>query len=204
MPANGHHPGVQRTRLAWLLAISLMPLGSLVAHALAYRIVEPDAHDRTATLAATGHGYLAYAPLVLGASLAIAAGALLALVRRSARGCDGAPVCDWTLALLPPAGFAVQEHLERLLATGDAPALVAEPVFLVGLLLQLPFALAVLAGARVLTRAAVALGRALGAPPRARPRRSDSPPGPATFDLVRPLRVATGGAGVRAPPLARP
>ena len=70
--------------------------------------------------------------------LAIAAGALLALVRRSARGCDGAPVCDWTLALLPPAGFVVQEHLERLFATGDVPALVAEPVFLVGLLCSFP------------------------------------------------------------------
>jgi hypothetical protein len=58
-------------------------------------------------------------------------------------------------ALLAPAAFVVQEHLETLLHTGAAPFGTAlQPTFLPGLLLQIPFALAGYAIARALVRLA--------------------------------------------------
>jgi hypothetical protein len=58
-------------------------------------------------------------------------------------------------ALLAPAAFVVQEHLETLLHTGAAPfGTVLQPTFLPGLLLQIPFALAGYAIARALVRLA--------------------------------------------------
>jgi hypothetical protein len=58
-------------------------------------------------------------------------------------------------ALLAPAAFVVQEHLETLLHTGAAPfGTVLQPTFLAGLLLQIPFAVAGYAIARSLIRLA--------------------------------------------------
>jgi len=58
-------------------------------------------------------------------------------------------------ALLAPAAFVVQEHIETLLHTGAAPLGTAlHQTFLAGLLLQIPFALAGYAIARALVRLA--------------------------------------------------
>jgi hypothetical protein len=73
-----------------------------------------------------------------------------------------------------------------------------EPVFLLGLVLQLPFALAALLVARALT----ALADAVSARPAARPRiafRLASRP-PAHAELAGALALARGWAG-RAPPV---
>ena len=59
---------MNRRPLAWLVAVPLMTAGSLTAHALAYRIVEPDSATRGDLLAKSGHGYLASAPLLLRAA----------------------------------------------------------------------------------------------------------------------------------------
>jgi hypothetical protein len=59
-------------------------------------------------------------------------------------------------------GFVVQEHLERAVTDGAFPLhLVTEPRFLLGLALQVPFALCALLVAAALLRAAVRLARAL-------------------------------------------
>ncbi len=125
---------MHRRPLAWLVAVPLMTAGSLTAHALAYRIVEPDSATRGDLLARTGHGYLAATPFLLGATLAVALAGLAAHAVGARRGRSPAQPAAWPLALLPPLGFMFQEHLERLVASGDLPlAAVAEPTFLVGL-----------------------------------------------------------------------
>ena len=64
----------------------------------------------------------------------------------------------WAFALLPPLVFTLQEHVEYVAAHGHMPwTLVANPVFLAGLLLQLPFAVAAYAAARLLLDAVVAI-----------------------------------------------
>ncbi len=191
---------MNRRPLAWLVAVPLMTAGSLTAHALAYRIVEPDSATRVDLLAKTGHGYLASAPLLLGAALAVAIAGLAAHAVGARRGRSPAQPAAWPLALLPVLGFAFQEHLERLVASGDLPlAAVTEPTFLVGLLLQLPFALVALVAARALGRAAEALGRALKTPQRL----GLSPgvaPRPVVAFLPNAPRLAAAHSG-RAPPV---
>jgi hypothetical protein len=187
-------------RLAWLLSLGLVAAGGLAAHGLAYRIAEPHDHEREALLAETGHGYLD--PALFG-SLSVAlvvvgfAGRMLAGARR--RG--GPPL--WLFALAPPVGFAVQEHAERMVhheALFHQAAV--EPAFLVGLALQLPFALVALMAARALLAVADALAAGFGSPPPltfpadaslALPGASSLPPSP----------VLVGARGQRAPPPLR-
>jgi hypothetical protein len=70
----------------------------------------------------------------------------------------------WLFALAPPVGFALQEHVEHALHDNAFSAgLALEPAFLVGLGLQLPFAIVALLAARTLLAAASALAGHLGA-----------------------------------------
>ena len=104
---------------------------------------------------------------------------------------------------MPPLAFVVQEHLERFLYSGDVPWTTAlEPSFLLGLALQLPFALAALLVAWLLDSVAHALGRAL----------AESPPSvlfpifvPDPVRITEAPRVAglARGYGERAPPFLR-
>lgn len=154
--------------LPWLLAPPLMAAGSLLAHSLAYTLVEPGATERARLLRSTGHGYLAAAPVLLAGCVALVLAALVAYALRGRRG-GASPLPAWPLALVPLAGFVLQEQLERLVS--GAPLDAFEPTFLVGLALQLPFALAAVLLARRLARVAESVGRALVlAPPRLRPR----------------------------------
>jgi hypothetical protein len=186
-------------RLAFLLSLGLAAVGGLAAHALAYRIAEPDPERRHHLLESTGHGY--FDPTLIG-SLCLAltvlafAGCILAGIRRSAR----PPL--WVFALAPPLGFALQEHAERMLHHNAFSAgTVLEPTFLAGLLLQLPFAAVALLLARALLVAAVVLARELGAPPRFRPAVDASLAVPTgCWTLAAPTLV--GARGQRAPPLA--
>jgi len=134
--------GMRRCGAPWLVSIPFMAAGCLAAHALAYHLISPP-HER--------HGYLAYAPLFVGVLGAIA---LVGVLRR---GRTASPI---VFAALPPLAFTVQEHAERL------QPLFTEPAFLVGLLLQLPFALAALVAARAFVGLADLVLDALAAPPR--------------------------------------
>lgn len=171
-----------------------MTVGSLAAHALAYRIVDPGSAQRAADLAATGHGYLAYAPAALAGCVALLLAALVGQTVRSVRRRLPARV-PWQIALVPVLGFAVQEHLERFLA-GAPVAAIVEPTFLVGLALQLPFALGALLLARALVRTAARIGQTLIRPLAEPPRSAHAPLGAAVaLPRVRPLAFGTSGRG---------
>lgn len=144
----------------------LLPLtagGSLAAHALAYRLVAPHAHERANLLALTGHGYLGYAPLVVGLMVAVLLIGLGTVVADAARGSPRPRLSALSFLMLPLLGFVVQEHAERFVHDSHlALGTMLEPVFLVGLALQVPFALAVFLLGRALLAVAEVVGKALG------------------------------------------
>jgi hypothetical protein len=180
-----------------------MVAGSELAHAIAFRIVYPDAHARLRALLATGHGYTSAMPVFLGFGGAIELVALATVAAGGVRhrGRDAVP--PWAFALLPMLGFTMQEFLERLFVGPGFPWWwVLQPTFRIGLLLQLPVALLVFAVARLLLRVAERVGSAI--------RRALQRPRPAGVRLawasapVSRLHVAvlaTGHAG-RGPPRA--
>jgi hypothetical protein len=132
-----------KRHLAWPVALPLAVLSALAGHSAGYRVVVPDAHEREHLLEQTGHGYLAYAPAAVGISLAFAIVGFTAMVVAAVRQ-EGRPMRTpaWLVALLPPLGFVLQEHIERYGRHGAVEwTTAAEPAFLVGLALQLPFAL---------------------------------------------------------------
>jgi len=192
-----------RRRVVWVLSLPLAVAGWLAAHWLAYVLIAPDADHRARLLSQTGHGYLGVAPVIVACAVTLLLAGLALAIHEGLRGGARARVPVWPIALVPPLGFAVQEHLERLIELNAFPVgATLEPTFLVGLALQLPFALA----AVVLARAVLALGHALGhrlAAARARrpSARAAAPlrrawPEP---ELARPPILATGH-GERAPP----
>jgi hypothetical protein len=123
-----------RRTLAWILVVPLTAAGLLATHALAYEL--------TGTSAGPVHGYLAHAPQVVGvlATLSLVG---LALQQRSVGRLSAS-----SFALLAPVGFACQEHLERLVHTGELPWLLTSPAFVLGLAMQVPVALACVLVAR--------------------------------------------------------
>lgn len=190
-----------RSRLTWLLGVPLAAAGSWFAHAASYRLVVPDGERRGALLAETGHGYLDFAPALAALGLALVAVALLLRVRTSARRGDATRLLCWPFALLPPLYFGLQEHLERFVHTGAFPSSAAlEPTFVVGLLLQIPFALAAFALARLLLKAVDRLGCSLdGRSPRRVHGAAPAMPAPGIGPVLRPA-VAARGYGERGPP----
>lgn len=123
---------------AWLVVAPLVAAGTLVTHAVAYRL--------TGTPAGSTHAYLEHAPqtVLLAMVLAIALAGLGARLQ--------APPA-WSLAALAPLVFLAQEHLERLVHTGHVPWLLTSPAVVLGLLLQVPVALVVWVVARRALRA---------------------------------------------------
>ena len=156
-----------RQRLLWLLVAPLAVSASQGAHWLAFRLVAPDAAARHHLLDETGHGYLAYAPVLAGVAAALVLAALAVRATAAARGGSDAggshtTVARWPFALVPLVTFAAQEHIERLLHDGTVPLhAYAERTFLLGLALQLPFGLAAYLLARLLLAAADTVGRHL-------------------------------------------
>ena len=178
-----------------------MLAGTEAAHALAYRLVYPEAAVRWRVLAASGHGYSGWLPLVLGISGALALAGLLGGVVDTARRRTPRPVPAWAFGLLPVVGFTLQEFLERWVAVGGLPWwMVEQPTFRVGVLLQLPFGLIAFLVARLLLRVVERVGSALR-------ERSGRPVAvatsgrlrPAPAAALRPSPLATGHAG-RGPP----
>ena len=191
---------MQPGRLGGLWCLSLMAVGGFLAHSLAYRLVVPTGVPPP-RMHETAHAHPAHwrASLAIRATLAVVA--VAASVARRTIGDRTLRPPLLVFALLPPLGFVVQEHLERLLHTGAFPEAAAlEPTFLIGLLLQLPFALAAYLAARALLAAAAALVRTLGA--QQRPRLAALAPWrqPAS-EAARPRISALAlGGGQRAPP----
>lgn len=149
-----------RRLAAWLLSIPLMGAGSQAAHAFAYRLVYPDARVRLRDLLETGHGYMSHAPFVAGIAGALELVAFVWIGARAVRGNRRSRVPPpWAFALLPPLAFVLQELLERWVAGGSFPWWAfLQPTFGAGLALQVPFSLLAYLLARLLLRAARAVG----------------------------------------------
>jgi hypothetical protein len=197
-----------RRMAAWIIALPLAVASWLGAHCLAYWLVSPGGAEAHMGLHAEhGHAWLGYTPsLAIWALTLVVAGVVLC-VGEGLRGRRPSDLPVRLFALLPAAGFVVQEHLERLIATGSIPAdLVVEPTFLVGLALQLPFALAALLLTRALYAIGFGLGRTIaGRLALGRPLRY-GPPSllhlPECPTLISPSVLALGH-GQRAPPAKR-
>ena len=140
-----------RTRV-WLVVSPVLAGGVLVAHSLAYRL--------TGTPTAPFHSYLEHVPQIL--LLTTLAG--LALGGLGPRRLQAPPVAAFPVVALT--AFAAQEHLERLVHGAGVPFLLTTPAFLVGLVLQIPFALVAWALARWLLGAV----QAFSTPTPTRPR----------------------------------
>ena len=187
---------MKSSKLAWPLLVGLLVGGWAAAHGLAYRIVVPEAAERRHLLEETGHAYLDPAPLLalILSLLAVGFGCCLLSGRAGFR-------TRWAFALLPPSAFVVQEYLERALHDGQLPLTTAlDPTFAVGLLLQLPFAVAALFVARAL----IALAEALTRPRRGQTpsvvSRAPRPGGPVASAPLPRIGLLALGHGQRAPP----
>ena len=191
---------VDRPRVAWLLSLGLMAAGAVVAHLLAYRLVLPTGgggHQAHAGHAA-GTSHLELCLAVCG-SVALV-GLAAAFVSAARRGREfRMPL--WIFALVPPVGFVVQDQLSSVLQPGAfSQAGVLEPVFLVGLLLQLPFAFLAFVAARALVEATVALVETLRAPWRPRIISLDSVFRTSPEPTRAFASILARGFGQRAPP----
>ena len=190
---RGRHAGA---RVAWTLAAPLLALATLAGHQAGYLLAIRNPHARADALAHDGHGYFAYLPIATGALVALA---VLAVAWR-ARGRVGDALSMRVAASLPPLGFILQEQLERLVhaqAHGGSLLPYAEPAFLAGLALQLPFALLALLLARKLQYVADAIAAARR--PAVRWTMAFAAPLPPSSPLPRPRPLA-GARSVRGPP----
>jgi hypothetical protein len=151
-------------RAAWLISLPLAVASWLGAHCFAYWLVSPGAAHQMGLHTESGHEYLGYIPALGLWALALILAGLVLCVGEALRGHRPAQPPLRLFALLPPVGFAVQEHLERFLGTGGIPHdLVTEPTFVVGLALQLPFALGALLVAYALHALGFGFGRTVAA-----------------------------------------
>lgn len=188
---------MQRRRVAWLLSLGLTAAGGLLAHLLAYRLLLPAGEH-----AAHHHAGPAQVRLCLAACGSVAlVGLVVSLFDRARAGrAPAAPV--WIFALVPPAGFVLQEQLSWALHRGsDGPVALHLTALVLGLVAQIPFAVAAYLAAQTILRLATAFAGSFRRPPRlrllppplARPDVFASRLGPA----VRP----SFGLGQRAPPI---
>jgi hypothetical protein len=193
---------MRRTLLAWLLVLPLVALSTQLAHSLAYRLLESNALARAQHLEATGHSSIALVPLLSVITLVLVFAVGAAVMRDAGRGYSIGSIALWPFAVMPVAGYALQEVLERVgTGHGDLSAILAEPTMVGGLALQLPFALAAYAIARFILRTAQHLVRLITAPPSAP---SSSTPQAQPVSLVSrlvPLRNGGACAAERAPPV---
>jgi FtsH-binding integral membrane protein len=188
--------------LAYAVSLTLMAVGSLTAHSVAYRAVAPDGDERMALLEHSGHGYLAYAHLGLALCVTVVLVGVLLVVVGAMKGRSYPAVPAWLFGVVVSLGFTVQEHVERFVASGELPLdVVLEPTFAVALLLQFAFALA----AAFLARALLALGEVVGrALAGRRPGRLAGNPSRSkcTSSAARPRSsILAVGHAQRAPPL---
>jgi hypothetical protein len=153
---------MMRRRTAWLIPLPLAVASWLGAHCLAYWLVAPDSVGHMGLHDERSHAYLGYTPALAVWGLGLLVAGLLLCVGEGLKGRRPSPPPVALFVLLPPLGFAVQEHLERLIGTGALPSdLALEPTFLAGMALQLPFALAALLVTHALNTIGFGFGRIL-------------------------------------------
>ncbi|MGL6278610.1 MAG: hypothetical protein ACRC50_03545 [Gaiella sp.] len=121
---------VRRRALTWALALPLVGVSVLVGHTVAYALAGRDP--------GAAHAYLAHAPQLL-ALLALVGLLGLAVDQRAER------LRAWPFAGLGVLVFGVQEHLEGYAHAGEVPFLLTERAFVLGVLLQVPVGLLVVA-----------------------------------------------------------
>jgi hypothetical protein len=190
--------------VVWLPSLPLAAVGWLAAHSVAYLIVAPDHDQRAQLLSDSGHGYLGLAPVLVACTITLVVAGLALAIHDGLRGGSRARMPVWPVALVPPLGFIAQEHLERLIELNAFPfGAVLEPTFLVGLALQVPFALVAVTLARVVLALGHRIGRTFAARRSARPRGH-----PRSWRLpawlgLRPVGPLAAGHRERAPPDAR-
>lgn len=206
MTADAHRgmiPRMLRKALAWSVAVPLAVLGSQLAHALAYRLAVPDSEQRAVLLAETGHGYLAYWPIAVAVGTIVVLVAFATDVAGRLSGGEGTCLRPLHLAVVAPSVFACQELLERAVETRSLPLeALGERTFVLGLALQLPFALLTYLAARLLLKAAAAI--AIRLRPRPASRLSSSLPWRPSPAAVGPVAHALAlGFGTRGPPAPR-
>lgn len=188
---------------AWLIPLPLAVTSWLGAHCLAYWLVSPPG-DRMGLHTESGHAYLGYAPALALWGFALIVAGLVLCVGNGLRGSRPSPPPLRLFVVLPPVAFTLQEHLERLVGTGGIPHdLLLEPTFVLGLALQLPFAVAALLLAHALNAIGFATGRALAYDLTLRRAFAAAPPSvlevPMSATLTTPSVLALGH-GPRAPP----
>jgi hypothetical protein len=193
-------------RAAWMIALPLAVASWLGAHCLAYWLVSPGGEHHMGLHAESGHAYLGYTPAIFVWGVALVVSGLLLCVGHGLRGYRPSPPPLRLFALVPPVGFTVQEHLERLIGTGGVPPdIVFEPTFLVGLALQLPLTLAALLLAHALQAGGFTFGRMLaprlGLLESLRVTPASLQRLPAAVTVATPSVLALGH-GPRAPPAA--
>jgi hypothetical protein len=161
-----------KRQLPWLIAMPLAVVGTLAGHSVGYWAAVPDAHERAHVLAASGHGYLTYAPLLIALCSAVAALGLVAHALGALRGRTTTGGTQVKLvAALAPVAFVLQELIERYVHDGHLHwALVTSAPFLLGLATQVPFALLAAAIAFALATAAQHVAQAIRTARRPRPR----------------------------------
>lgn len=200
---------MRQRRAAWLIALPVAMASWLAAHCVAFVLVPPAGGEHMHHHVEGGHTYFGSAPLLIAALVTVLAAGLVLCVGEGLRGRARSSPPALIFALLPPLGFAVQEHLEHLIRSGWVPGdLVIEPTFLTGLALQLPFAVAALLLCRGLYALGYGLGRFLARRPtvaiRVRNPALSVRRRPASVTLIPPSVLALGH-GSRAPPApARP
>lgn len=197
-----------RRMAAWVISLPLAVASWLGAHCLAYWLVSPGTEHHMGMHAEHGHAWLGYTPALAIWGLALVVAGVVLCVGEGFRGRRPSRPPVLLFALLPPIAFVVQEHVERLLASGSIPHdLIFEPTFLVGLALQLPFAVAALLLTRALYSLGVGVGRLLATRFTLGRAVRHGPPAlvqmPASPTLVAPPLLALGH-GQRAPPATAP
>ena len=144
--------GVGRRRFATL---SVAAAGVLAGHWLTYLVSVPDGRARTATLAATGHGYLSLVGELVTAfaALSIAAVFVGALVDAGSVPRPGRALA-LRLSAIQVAAFCSMEVLERVMAGSPVGALARSAILPVGVLANVGVALLGAIALRWILRAA--------------------------------------------------
>ncbi len=138
--------------------------GVLLGHTLTYLLAIPDPLHRDLVLRTTGHAYL---PAAGEAALVLLLAGVAAVVVRAwsrgrREGRDSFGGLAGLLTAVQVSGFLGQEVLERLVTRSPLGELVHDHVLAIGVLLQIPLALAAAAMLRWLARASAAVAETTG------------------------------------------